>query len=136
MNLNISGRWATALASHDSASRQALSELAGAYWYPIYAFFRASGAEGESAASLAETVLSRLIDEPATGAPLLREWMLDLAKSALAEPAPREPLLTIDRDWAAQRFAAEGTDSPRGNIRPTLDAGFARAGGGDASGGV
>jgi|GEM_PF-4958628 len=98
MDTNTSGRWATALGSDDATARTARSELAAAYWYPPYAFFRASGEDGEAAAVLAETVLSRLIDDPASGAPLLREWMLDLAKTALAEPAPREARLTIDRE--------------------------------------
>lgn len=106
------GRWAIALGSDDDAARAARLELSGAYWYPTYAFFRAGGADGESSATLTETVLSRLIDEPVHDAPLLREWLLGLAQSTLAAPAPREPLVTVDRGWAEERFASEGTHSP------------------------
>ena len=117
------GRWATALSSDDAAAREARTGLAAAYWYPVYAFFRAGGEDGDGAASRTETVLSRLIDEPAGDAPLLREWMLGLALAALADPTPRKPLLTIDREWAGQRFATEGTHSPTDTFvrRWTLD---------------
>lgn len=136
METNPSGHWATALAADDATAREIKSELAATHWYPAYAFFRASGAESESAATLVETVLSRLIDDPASGAPLLREWMLDLAKTALAEPAPREPRLAIDREWAAQRFATEGTHSPEETFARRWTLEFARAGDGNAPRGV
>jgi len=112
LNTNAQGRWATALAADETTAQAARSELAGIFWYPIYVFLRAGTGDGETAASRTETVLTRFIDEPASDAPLLREWLLALAQSELAAPNPREPLLTLDREWSEQRFAAEGTAAP------------------------
>ncbi len=109
------GRWAAALAQSAAAARDLRAELAAGHWYPSYAFLRASGLDDATATRRVESALSTFIEENVAtreGAALLRERLLDLTRQVVAQPPAREPLLTIDRDWAEGRFTLEGPHPP------------------------
>ena len=58
-------RWSLLLAARGDdakAAREALAELCGAYWYPLYAFVRRKGHDAESAQDLVQGFLTRLIE--------------------------------------------------------------------------
>ena len=63
--------WSLVLAAgdlEDSRSRQALSELFEAYWYPLYAFARRRGADADDAADLVQGFFARLLETTGLGA--------------------------------------------------------------------
>jgi DNA-directed RNA polymerase specialized sigma24 family protein len=58
-------RWSQVLAAGDRAepaARQALAELCGAYWYPIYAFIRRKGHGPDEALDLTQDYFTRLLE--------------------------------------------------------------------------
>jgi len=112
---SLPGRWAAALTARGPDSTTLRAELAAAHWYPSYAFLRASGLDADTAASRVETALTHFIEEEDTApesAPLLRQRLLEHTQHALAEADARDPLLAVDREWAADRFAQEGPHAP------------------------
>jgi DNA-directed RNA polymerase specialized sigma24 family protein len=61
-----STRWSVVLAARgcDSAeAREALAELCGAYWYPLYAFVRRKGRDAESAQDIVQGFFARLLEK-------------------------------------------------------------------------
>src|ERR1700744_4435687 len=57
--------WSMVLAARGSdsaAAREALAELCGAYWYPLYAFVRRKGHDAESARDLVQGFFARLLE--------------------------------------------------------------------------
>ena len=62
--------WSLVLAAgdlEDSRSRQALAELFEAYWYPLYAFARRSGADPDTACDQTQSFFAELIDKNVVG---------------------------------------------------------------------
>jgi len=58
-------RWDRVLAARtrdDPEAREALAELCGAYWYPLYAFVRRKGHPPEEAADLVQGTFATLLD--------------------------------------------------------------------------
>ena len=54
-------RWSLVAAAKDPAARQALAELCGLYWYPVYAFVRRRGHSADDAGDLTQEFFARLI---------------------------------------------------------------------------
>ena len=58
--------WSMVLAARDGASteaREALAELCGTYWYPLYAFVRRKGYDAETAQDLVQGFFARLLEK-------------------------------------------------------------------------
>lgn len=59
-------RWSLVLAAADPAaagSREALAELCGAYWYPVYSYIRRRGYEAHRAEDLTQHFFARLLEK-------------------------------------------------------------------------
>ncbi len=113
------GRWARALAGE----KEPLQDLAGSYWYCVYAWWRRAGLEPARAETATLASWTRwLSTEPPTldqaHADRLREWL----PARLAEQAEHGvKLMTtaavqIDAAWAERRFA----DEPAGEANAIL----------------
>lgn len=62
----VTTRWSCVLAARDgteAASRAALEDLCGAYWFPLYAFVRRSGFPPEDAADLTQSYFARFLEK-------------------------------------------------------------------------
>lgn len=122
-------RWSLVLAAadrRDSRSRDALAELLEAYWYPLYAFARRSGADHEDAADLVQGFFTYLLSgealasvDPDRGR--FRSYLLGAFKHYRANRERRENAmkrggdvdvvsLDFSREDAEQRFAREPVD--------------------------
>ncbi len=59
-------RWSLVLAARDgdsAAAREALAELCGAYWFPLYAFVRRKGYDPETSQDLVQGFVARLLEK-------------------------------------------------------------------------
>jgi serine/threonine protein kinase len=106
-------RWARAVAG----DREALHDLAGSYWYAVYAWWRRCGAE-DAANATAASFGRWLTDAPPklkdTGASRLRTW-LKARLAALAETgveSAADPGIEIAPKWAEAQYAHEPDGSP------------------------
>lgn len=106
----VASRWAQAIAGE----AEALRELAGSYWYCIYAWWRRAGLEPESADAATVSAVDRWLTTEPPGADegqagRLREWLParlnQLSSEALELPA--EAPIAIDAAWAEQRYREE-----------------------------
>src|SRR5688572_10212040 len=84
------GRWAVVLRGGEEGS-VALHELLRAFWYPGYAFFRRHEFSSEAAAMTLEHLLAEMLAQvtlinPCALPPLFREFLLEHAQRAAAEP--------------------------------------------------
>ena len=112
-------RWKLAQDGADrSAAVAALRELAGSYWYCVYAWWRRAGldATGAPAATLAS--FGQWLGDAApqaadSGSARLREWLAArLAELSASGVQPEdEPRIAIDPAWAEARYA----DEPEGD---------------------
>ncbi|MGB8170851.1 MAG: protein kinase, partial [Chthoniobacteraceae bacterium] len=113
-------RWARATSGAGTDDgREALRELAGSYWYCVYAWWRRAGLEASRAAAATLASFTRWLgDAPPTaedsGVARMREWL----PARLAEQAASElklsgrAALEIEAAWAAQRYADEPHGEP------------------------
>lgn len=102
-------------------AREALGELCGAYWYPLYAFSRRQGNSPSEAEDLTQSFFARLLEKgDVTGADpekgRFRTYLLTLFKRYMANEWNRQHTLKrggfqtavpIDVEWAESRFSAE-----------------------------
>jgi serine/threonine protein kinase len=108
----VASRWSGALAGEP----EPLRELAESYWYCIYAWWRRAGLEPESAHSATIAAVHRWVtSEPPRAdeaqAARLREWLPARLNQLSSESldAPAEAPISIDAEWAAQRYDEEPT---------------------------
>jgi RNA polymerase sigma-70 factor (ECF subfamily) len=117
-------RWSLVAAAKDPAARQALAELCGLYWYPVYAFVRRGGHAAEDAADLTQGFFARLIEkagiagaDPAKGR--FRSYLLGACRHFLANEHDRAAakkrgggrvIGSLDFTDAERRYAAEPAD--------------------------
>jgi RNA polymerase sigma factor (sigma-70 family) len=121
-------RWSVVLSAAGdpagSEARRALSELCGAYWFPLYAFVRRQGCGAVEAEDLTQEFFARLLEknylaavDPAKGRFrsfllvamrhfLLNEW----AKARAVKRGGGRRLLALDALDAEARYAAEPPD--------------------------
>jgi RNA polymerase sigma-70 factor (ECF subfamily) len=90
-------RWSRiAVASGDDAeAREALEELCGAYWRPVYAFMRRHGRDPEAAADLTQAFFAQILErrafaraDPSKGR--FRSYLLTSARNFLVNTHERE----------------------------------------------
>lgn len=110
-------RWSLVAAARDAAapgSRQALADLCGAYWYPVYAYVRRRGHDRHAAQDLTQAFFARLLEKN------------DLAAADRTRGRFRTFLLT-----ACQHFLANAHDhataKKRGGGRAAIPLDFADA---------
>src|SRR5439155_1581613 len=95
-------------------------ELAGSYWYCIYAWWRSCGFAAEAAGSATRGCLEqwtggtppRLEDE---GSACMRDWLtarLCEIRETPPQPAGESPV-AIDVEWAEAQFSLEPVAEPR-----------------------
>ena len=121
-------QWSLVLSAADRSSprfQQALAELCGAYWYPLYAFVRRRGASAFEAEDLTQEFFLALVDKEflaATGPEKgrFRTFLLLCLKRFLANERDRQraqkrgggrTLVSINRDEAESRYQAEPADA-------------------------
>jgi RNA polymerase sigma-70 factor (ECF subfamily) len=121
-------QWSLVLSAADRSSprfQQALAELCGAYWYPLYAFVRRRGASAIEAEDLTQEFFLALVDKEflaATGPEKgrFRTFLLLCLKRFLANERDRQralkrgggrTLVSINRDEAESRYQAEPADA-------------------------
>jgi RNA polymerase sigma-70 factor (ECF subfamily) len=107
----------------DAEARAALAALCAAYWYPLYAFIRRSGAGPHEAEDLTQGFFARLLEkatlataDPARGK--LRTFLLTCVRHFLSDEHDRARaqkrgaalLTSFDASDAEQRYAAEPAD--------------------------
>jgi hypothetical protein len=93
--------------------RESLRELAGSYWYCVYAWWRRNGRDDPAAATVAcftRWLTSELPAPEQTGAARFREWVrARLAKSAEEGiESAAEAAIEIASEWAGERYAHGG----------------------------
>ena len=118
LHLFASTRWSVvqAGASGEPEQRAALADLCEAYWYPLYAFARRSGASGDDAADLTQGFFERLIE---------RGWV---AQADRERGKFRTFLLAAFRHYMSNERAREGAKKRGGDrTRFSLDAEEAEA---------
>ncbi|HEY1377696.1 MAG TPA: sigma-70 family RNA polymerase sigma factor [Gemmataceae bacterium] len=117
-------RWSLVAAAKDPAARQALADLCGLYWYPVYAFVRRRGYSADDAGDLTQEFFARLIEkagvagaDPAKGR--FRSYLLGACRHFLANERDRaaaqkrgggRPVGSLDLADAERRYAAEPAD--------------------------
>lgn len=120
-------RWSVvhaAAGSGSGAAREALATLCEAYWYPVYAFVRRSGASAEDARDLTQGFFARLLEkrdvggaDPAHGR--FRGYLLGSVKHFLANERARQRALkrgggsaplSIDYGDADRQYSLEPAD--------------------------
>ncbi|MEO7319490.1 MAG: serine/threonine-protein kinase, partial [Chthoniobacteraceae bacterium] len=108
-------RWAQAT----RGDPQALEELAGSYWYGVYAWWRRSGLDAERGARATTASFTRWIrSEPPmvddSGAGLMREWLQVHLVELVAKgwELDAEPAIAIQPEWAELRYAEEPEGEP------------------------
>jgi DNA-directed RNA polymerase specialized sigma24 family protein len=120
-------RWSMVLAAGDwradSAGRRAMGELAGQYWFPLYAFLRRQGHTPVAAEDLVQGFFTRLLEKDALGAVdrskgKFRSFLLASLKNFLANEWDKQHaakrgggrLLSLDALDAENRYVAEPID--------------------------
>jgi RNA polymerase sigma factor (sigma-70 family) len=117
-------RWSLVAAAKDPAARQALAELCGLYWYPVYAFVRRQGNSADDAGDLTQEFFARLIEragiaaaDPAKGR--FRSYLLGACRHFLANERDRAAtkkrggdriVESLNLTDAERRYAAEPAD--------------------------
>ena len=117
-------RWSLVAAAKDPAARQALAELCGLYWYPVYAFVRRRGHSADDAGDLTQEFFARLIEkagiagaDPAKGR--FRSYLLGACRHFLANESDRKvakkrgggrAVASLDLSEAEHRYANEPAD--------------------------
>src|SRR4051812_38648684 len=109
------GRWARAL----DGDTDALSELAGSYWYCVYAWWRRSGRTPEDAALATVASFTRWLEETPpraedSGSGRLREW-LPARLSEVVEHGldlTSRPAMAIEPERAEERYQNEPPGEP------------------------
>jgi RNA polymerase sigma-70 factor (ECF subfamily) len=107
-----------------AAARQALGELCGLYWYPVYAFIRRRGHSADESGDLTQEFFARLIEkagiagaDPAKGR--FRSYLLGACRHFLANERERTTakkrgggriVESLDLADAERRYAAEPAD--------------------------
>lgn len=116
-------RWtivSMARSADDAAARQALEELCGAYWYPLYGFARRRGLPPEDAEDAVQAFFLKLLEQGSLGRVdrergRLRSYLLGALSNFLAQRWRNESTakrgggvkpIAIDRGWAEERLAA------------------------------
>src|SRR4051812_6885958 len=96
------GRWTAALAGDAGA----LQELAGNYWYCIYAWWRRAGLEADGAATATLACFTRWLDGAApraedSGGERMRQWLPARLAELSASGVEMEgaPTIAIDPVW-------------------------------------
>lgn len=115
--------WSVVVAAgnDDQGGRDALAQLCAAYWYPLYAFVRCRGWNGDDAADLTQAFFARLLErrdiadaDRAKGR--FRSFLLAALSHFLADERDRRSaikrgggvsIISIDAERAAERWAAE-----------------------------
>src|SRR5262245_64060734 len=62
----LTTHWSVVVAAQDRAApeaREALAALCGTYWYPLYAFIRRQGYDGDQAQDLTQEFFTRLLEK-------------------------------------------------------------------------
>jgi predicted Ser/Thr protein kinase len=99
--------------------REALGELAGSYWYCVYAWWRRAGFDADLAATATLACFTRWITEAPprplhTGGGRMREWLpvrlTELSAQVLQQVD--EPAIAIEPAWAEERYAEEPQGEP------------------------
>jgi RNA polymerase sigma-70 factor (ECF subfamily) len=130
-------RWSLVVAAGDSDHphfRDALEELCGLYWYPVYAFIRRGGVDSDAAQDLAQGFFSHLLEkrtwrsaDPDRGR--FRSFLLGALKLFLANERERamalkrgggREILSLELSGAEQRYRLErksGEDPERAFAR-------------------
>ncbi len=120
-------RWTIVLAASErpdgSRSRQALEQLAQAYWFPLYAFIRRQGYEVAQAEDLTQTFFARLIEKRSLASVdrakgKFRSFLLASVQNFLANERDKSQALkrgagrviSLDALDAEARYAAEPAD--------------------------
>lgn len=117
-------RWSVVLAAKDGnapVARNALTDLCGIYWYPLYAFVRRQGHSAEEAEDLTQEFFARLLEKdflqsvnPAKGR--FRSFLLAAMRHFLANEWDRaktakrgggRTLLALDFQSAEERYSLE-----------------------------
>lgn len=117
-------RWSLVAAAKDPTAGQALAELCGLYWYPVYAFVRRRGHSADDAGALTQEFFARLIEkagiagaDPAKGR--FRSYVLGACRHFLANEHDRAAakkrggghvVESLDLTDAERRYAAEPAD--------------------------
>ncbi len=105
----------------DAAARQALEELCGAYWYPLYAHARRRGLSPHDAEDATQAFFLNLLERDSFGRVdrergRLRSFLLGALTHFLAQRWRNESTakrgggvkaIPIDREWAEQRLTLE-----------------------------
>ena len=121
-------RWSLVTAARDPVdpdSRQALADLCGLYWYPVYAYVRRHGHDHHRAQDLTQGFFTRLLEKHDLAAAdrsrgRFRSFLLTACQHYLANQHDRdmakkrgggEAHLSLDFGDAASRFAREPADS-------------------------
>jgi RNA polymerase sigma-70 factor (ECF subfamily) len=126
--LFVTTRWSVVLSAKDKASpdsEQALETLCRTYWYPLYAFVRASGYAPADAQDLTQEFFARLLAKdylkavtPAKGR--FRTFLRMVLKRFLIHEWERlraqkrgggQPLVAFDTAMAEERFQGERADA-------------------------
>ncbi len=112
--------------SEDPAeAKQAMDQLCGHYWYPIYAFLRRSGHSAANAEDLTQSFFQRLIERNTIQSMQhednkLRSFLLGCLKQMLSDQARHDntqkrgglrPHVSFDEMGAEERYALEPQDS-------------------------
>ncbi|NLF31999.1 MAG: sigma-70 family RNA polymerase sigma factor [Planctomycetes bacterium] len=122
-------RWSVVLAAADdrrpTTSRDAMAELIGAYWFPLYAFLRRAGSAPQEAEDLVQGFFAELMDKRALAAVdpskgRFRSFLLAALKHFVSKRRARgralkrgggRVLLSLDALDAEARYAIEPADT-------------------------
>jgi RNA polymerase sigma factor (sigma-70 family) len=117
-------RWSRVALAADPAgddARQALAELCGAYWYPVYAFVRRKGHDPEAALDLTQAYFARLLQRGTVAAAdrdrgRFRSFLMAVCSDFLADRRDHDNarkrggdrvVVSLDVAQAEGRFARE-----------------------------
>ena len=120
-------RWSVVLAARGGEgreAREALADLCGAYWYPLYAFVRRKGHDAEEAMDLVQGFFARLLEKGdlaavERGKGKFRSFLMASCGHYLANQADRERArkrgggrspISIDQWKAEGRYGGEPVD--------------------------
>ena len=112
----LPSRWRRSFGTDDDRI-EALCELAGWYWYCVYAWWRRAGLDAEGAATATAVSFGRWMGDlppsPAdVGAGRMREWVPARLAELQSTPLEGIPAIEIDRAWAAERYEDEPPGEP------------------------
>lgn len=119
-------RWTIVLmarSGEDAAARQALEELCGVYWYPLYGFARRRGLSPNDAEDAVQAFFLKLLEQDLLDRVdrergRLRSFLLGALSNFLAQRWRNENTakrggvvkpLRIDQTWAEERLVVEGS---------------------------